>query len=199
VLEIIKGEKMTTKEFYSNFVEKTNITEYFIVFAITYSASFVFFYMNQILLFCLWSFCSWLILFAIFDSVGYGLGVWTNKLWFLEAIIVEGRIIKTTLEIFLYPYRILQNFFMWYTMSQFVFINYHISIACLISWWFGVADLLYYSILKVAIDKDLPWMDNWSVFWLLNKLGIKSTRTNFYFFAILGFLVSCAYLVWFVK
>jgi len=190
---------MTPKEYYSNTVKKTNITGYFISFLILYSLNFVFYYTNQNLLFSSSTFCSWLLLFALFDSVGYGLAIYNNSLWYLESIIIGGSIRNVTLEIFLYPYRIMQNFFMWYTVLQFVFVNYHISIACIISWWFGMADLLYYSMLRIPIDGKLPWMDNWSVHWVMSKLGAPCNRFTFYAMAIIGFLLSVLYLWWMVR
>ena len=70
--------------------------------------------------------------------------------------------------------------------------NVSAGIACLIAWWFTMCDWLFY-----VLQGDWTYGNRyltypWSVFGILNRIGIPTTKTSFAIVAILGLAAACA-------
>jgi len=64
-----------------------------------------------------------------------------------------------------------------------------VMIYCVVVWWFGFLDYLYYIILNVSIDEYLSWMENWSVHWVFKKVfDYECNKDSFVICAYISFL-----------
>jgi hypothetical protein len=101
----------------------------------------------------LFTYVAFILLFTVFDVVGYG-----NMIELIE------RYEDNTIKI---PYRIMQNMFMVITfITVYFYTGWQCLIACIIGWWCGGCDLLYYILLRGKVsEQDYYWMKGWSV-WL---------------------------------
>jgi len=99
------------------------------------------------------TYITFICLFTVFDVVGYG-----------NMIELTGRFEDNTI---LTPYRIMQNMFMVITfIAVYFYTDWQCLIACIIGWWCGGCDLLYYILLRGKVsEQDYYWMKGWSV-WL---------------------------------
>jgi hypothetical protein len=92
--------------------------------------------------------------FTTFDVCGYG-----NMIELTERY--EDQTILT-------PYRIMQNMFMVIIfIAVYFYTNWVCLLACVMGWWMGGCDLLYYILLKGGVrEQDYYWMKGWSV-WIV--------------------------------
>jgi len=135
-------------------------------------------------------FLNWVLLNSLFDTVGYGLIINKNEMWFLQKLVYTNKEKEFQINIILIPYRIMQFSFFFLTLGFVCLFDYKIAVLCLFVWWFGLLDYLYYVILNVPIDKELSWMENWSVHWLLKKIGLRCTNITFVLFSIISFILT---------
>jgi len=99
-------------------------------------------------------YASFILLFAVFDTVGYGNMIHLTARWNDETIVT--------------PYRIMQNMFMVVTFALiYLYAGWCCLVGCVLGWWCGGCDLLFYILLRVGLAKeDYYWMKGWSV-WLV--------------------------------
>ena len=70
--------------------------------------------------------------------------------------------------------------------------NISAGVACLIAWWFTACDWLFYVLQNDWNDySPYPWL-SWSVFGILNRIGIPTTKTSFPIVAIIGLAAAVA-------
>jgi hypothetical protein len=43
-----------------------------------------------------------------------------------------------------------------------------------ITWWLGFCDIVYYWLNRQTFDKEMPWMCNWSVHWVIKKVFVSN-------------------------
>jgi len=80
------------------------------------------------------------------------------------------------------------------TMTQYLFLipvamhwGWGPVAACMITWWFGGYDLLYYGIARARIEDHLPWVEGWSVHIIFNWIV---TRNKFIVLAVIGYVIG---------
>jgi hypothetical protein len=131
--------------------------------------------------------------FTTFDVCGYGNMIEPSS---------DNGTIRWEDQTILTPYRIMQNMFMvMIFIAVYFYTNWICLLACILGWWYGGCDLLYYILLKRGVrEQDHYWMRNWSVWLVLTPikkfLCIEEYigRKEFIFVTILGlvtgFLIS---------
>ena len=66
------------------------------------------------------------------------------------------------------------------------------GLACVIAWWFCDCDNMFYILQNVPqkATNTFPWLQSWSIFFVLKKLNIDATQKNFDIVAIIGFIIA---------
>lgn len=137
----------------------------------------------------LFLFYNWILANAIFDSVGYGLVIYKNEMWFLKKLVYTNREVDFDIKIILTPYRIMQFSFFFLSLAFVLMFDLRTALFCIVVWWFGFLDYLYYIILNVEIDEYLQWMENWSVHWVFKKVfDYECNKDSFVICAYISFL-----------
>jgi len=130
-------------------------------------------------------FLNWVLLNSLFDTVGYGLIINKNEMWFLKKLVYTNRETDFDIKIILTPYRVMQFSFFFLSLGFVLMFDLRVMIYCVVVWWFGFLDYLYYIVLRATIDEYLSWMENWSVHWLIKRIfGYECNKDSF---------VICAY------
>lgn len=120
------------------------------------------------------------LLFTIFDVFGFYLTEVIGQFKENSSETVPYRIIQVIFEIVLAIILLIQ-------------FDWSVSLAFLICWWFGTCDLLFYLFKQIVLknDDNLFWLNGWSVFYILEKLGNKQTTPNqLYVSSIIGFTIG---------
>ncbi len=134
-------------------------------------------------------FYNWILFNSIFDSVGYGLVIYKNEMWFLKKLVYTNREMDFDIKIILTPYRVMQFSFFFLSLGFVLMFDVRVMIYCVVVWWFGFLDYLYYIILNVSIDEYLSWMENWSVHWVFKKVfDYECNKDSFVICAYISFL-----------
>jgi len=176
-------------------LRETNIISFciilFVLLALNVFSYFYFDYLFNLLLFY-----NWVLLNALFDASGYGLIVYKNELWFLKKLVYTNREVDFNLKMFVIPYRIMQFLFFFLSLVIVLLFDFRVMLYCIIVWWFGFLDYLYYIILKVPIDEYLCWMENWSVHWVFKKVfGYECNKDSFVICAYISFVALTVFIL----
>jgi len=163
---------------------KTNIILFTVILAILLALNILsHFYFN--FLFNLFLFFNWILANTLFDVVGYGLVIYKNEMWFLKKLVYTNRETDFDIKIILTPYRVMQFSFFFLSLGFVLMFDIRVMIYCIVVWWFGFLDYLYYIVLRATIDEYLSWMENWSVHWLIKRIfGYECNKDSF---------IICAY------
>jgi hypothetical protein len=124
------------------------------------------------------TYLSFICLFTGFDCIGFGNQINRAQQW-------------NNLDV-LVPYRVMQNMFMFMTFFAVCFYTGWLCLlACIIGWWCGGCDVLFYIVLKEKFqDYDYYWMKGWSV-WLI----VTPIKKFFYLDEYVGrieFIIICS-------
>jgi len=167
---------------------KTNIILFTVILAILLALNILsHFYFN--FLFNLFLFFNWILANTLFDVVGYGLVIYKNEMWFLKKLVYMNRETDFDIKIILTPYRVMQFSFFFLSLGFVLMFDVRVMIYCVVVWWFGFLDYLYYIILNVSIDEYLSWMENWSVHWVFKKVfDYECNKDSFVICAYISFL-----------
>jgi hypothetical protein len=139
----------------------------------------------------IFTYLAFICFFTVFDVAGYGNMIAMpsangDERWFDQTILV--------------PYRIMQNMFMVIIfMVVYFYTNWICLLACILGWWMGGCDLLYYILLRIEIrEEDYYWMKGWSV-WIVityvKRLFLVDeyiSRTEFIIVCTLGLIIGGA-------
>ena len=164
-------------DYFKNLI-KTQFTIHFFVAGIVCMIVSIF-YEREI-----FTYMTFISFFTVFDVVGYGNMIHLTQSWDDEKIVV--------------PYRIMQNFFM---IMIFIVVYFYTGwiclLACVLGWWMGGCDLLYYITLRNKLpDEDYWWMKGWSVWiiitWIKKLLLIDEyiSRTEFAVVCSIGLAIG---------
>ena len=152
---------------------------------------FYFKYLFSILLFY-----NWILANSIFDTVGYGLVIYKNEMWFLKKLVYTNRETDFDIKIILTPYRVMQFSFFFLSLGFVLMFDVRVMIYCVVVWWFGFLDYLYYIILNVSIDEYLSWMENWSVHWVFKKIfNYDCNKDSFVICAYVSFVLLTVFIL----
>ena len=127
--------------------------------------------------------------FTTFDVCGYG-----NM---IELPSANGTI-RWEDQTILTPYRIMQNMFMIIIfIAVYFYTNWICLLACILGWWMGGCDLLYYVLLKKGVrEQDYYWMKGWSVWIVITYvkrmflIDKYISRTEFIIVCSLGLIIG---------
>lgn len=64
------------------------------------------------------------------------------------------------------------------------------TLACAVAWWFTVCDKLFYVIGKSDYKGNYPWLEGWSLFFILKKLGINADDKSFNAVVLVGSILA---------
>lgn len=138
------------------------------------------------------------ILFVIFDSLGWHYIILVETNYARKLLIISNSTDVSDLFVSKIAYRVMQTMFQWLMLVPVYFLwDLSTAISCLVLWWFGFDDLLYYFALGVSLNKESNFnlLKSWSVH-LLYKGDV--TKFLFVFFSILGLIISIL-ILFFVK
>ncbi len=118
-------------------------------------------------------FVSAVLLFSAFDVEGF-----TSLRQDSEALI-NYRIIQLTFQFLLYG-------FLYSTCGIFS------VLAFIVAHWFTTCDKLFYTLSKTPdFSFEYTWLNSWSIFLILNKIGVKAFTKSFNTVALIGFILGC--------
>jgi hypothetical protein len=124
------------------------------------------------------TYVTFILLFNTFDVIGYGNMINVRQDWENDGIIK--------------PYRIMQTLFQIVTL---IVVYYYAGticlIACILGWWMGGCDLLYYIVLKEKFQEyDYWWMKGWSVWLVLTPVKKLIFKTEY--IGRVEFIIICS-------
>ena len=165
------------KDYIKNML-KTQLTIQLLMLGIVFMVASIFAWKDVL------TYVAFICFFTTFDVCGYG-----NMIELTEKY--EDQTILT-------PYRIMQNMFMAIIfIAVYFYTNWICLLACILGWWMGGCDLLYYILLKKGVrEQDHYWMRNWSVWLVLTP--VKNLflidkyigKKEFVFVTILGLVIG---------
>ncbi len=66
-------------------------------------------------------------------------------------------------------------------------------LAAALAWWFTACDRLYYvMMLEPDYGGRYTWLEGWSVFWVLNRLGVEAWQKSFNIVSVVGTALTVA-------
>jgi len=137
------------------------------------------------------------VVFTLFDAVGWGTGVHWPRRWHDRVSVA--------------PYRILQHLFLAsLALNVGLLFGWRAAAGGLLAWWFGACDALFYPLLRLVPPArradgqpyHYVWMESWSVHapvkLLLRALGraYACRRPHFVAGALLGLVGAAALCLW---